>query len=491
MQGVRTYCFPSFLPAHKYDEVEVKLALDGYSFQRFIKELEPHFQAGYAITRIGSLVATEPNSRCSFRAIATAKAKEEECIGVLGRFLTSQLGALHTFDASVREGACVMELPPFDPPRERKPRLRALRIVMAMDTKALWLILGRATGHSKFFCPFGCSDGCTIFNSKTTVRAIPATTTYGELRALARVAGMGYDAWKNMEMQAGRGNLGTGYNGKLLKSDYELAMKGQLNHPALGPELVPDDVKVILLHVIAPLHTKIQTVNHFTEFFVELASNWTTGKGHIRVGGRPVDKGKLPLSGNAFFTTKSFFRPVLGYTGAKLNLMSTSSDEWLDELLTSDTATCRFGADEMVSFPAHAHPSAIGGKVHHPKLLAAKGVMTMLNILLETINNVNPSAEDVGAFRERAIAWGEYVLEHFPEYQLKPYEHFLCCHMWEQMEHFGGVGRLSEIVCEASNAVFKNQHQRHEKHGSTRRSESALVNVTASTNPEHVYKDLL
>ena len=83
------------------------------------------------------------------------------------------------------------------------------------------------------------------------------------------------------------------------------------------------------------------------------------------------------------------------------------------------------------------------------------------------------------------------MLHHFPEYELKPYEHFLVCHMWEQMEHYGGVGRLSEIVCEASNAVFKNQHQSHESHRATTHSNTALVNVAASTNPAHVHRDLL
>ena len=80
---------PTFLPTHRFDETEIKIALDGYSFTRFVKELEPHFQMGYAVTRIGGRVANEPNSRRSFRALATAKAKEEDCIASVGVFLTN------------------------------------------------------------------------------------------------------------------------------------------------------------------------------------------------------------------------------------------------------------------------------------------------------------------------------------------------------------------------------------------------------------------
>ena len=257
---------------------------------------------------------------------------------------------------------------------------------------------------------------------------------------------------------------------------------------------MPDDVKVILLHVIAPLHCKIQTIEHFTEFFVRMGANWWVGKDHVRVLNKQfkavkVDLSKLPLSGNALMSPK-YSRPVLGYTGGKLETMAREHDTWLEELLTSDTFTIFF-AGEVCTFPARLHPSAVGGKIQHPKYAAAKGVMKMLYMLLGWVNDVNPTAEVVGGFRKNAVAWGQYVVKQFPEYGLKPYEHFLVCHMWEQMEHFGGVGRLSEIVCEASNAVFKNQHQRHQSGGSTTHSGSALVNVVATTDPRHVHRDLL
>jgi hypothetical protein len=59
------YKTPKFLAVQGYTEYETKYALDGYSFQDFVKELQAHFQFGYAVTRIGGQVALHPNSRLS------------------------------------------------------------------------------------------------------------------------------------------------------------------------------------------------------------------------------------------------------------------------------------------------------------------------------------------------------------------------------------------------------------------------------------------
>ena len=226
------YKFSVFL-GNGYDEVEIKICFDGYSFLRFIKELESHFQMGYTVTRIGLLVAQQPNSRLSYRALATAKAKEEDCISRVAAVLTRQFGALKPLGAALRGGALYLELPPPPPPLPPPPRPRALRMVFAMDTKALWLVLQRAPGKSRRYCPFNVHS-CNMYNAETQCESILGTTTYGQLRGLADNVHMGFSAWQAREIAEGRGSQGRGKRGKLLAKDYEDACMGQQGQPFLG-----------------------------------------------------------------------------------------------------------------------------------------------------------------------------------------------------------------------------------------------------------------
>jgi len=221
--------------------------------------------------------------------------------------------------------------------------------------------------------------------------------------------------------------------------------------------------------------------------------NKTTGKMEpvIPVGTKWLEKMHMF---NAFWS-EEFSRPVLGFSGPKLDRMIAMSDDWLDELFTSRWCTVQCCGADVSTIPVASHGGMSDGEVGavfaSPRLGPAKQVMRGLARLLGWMNETNPTVETVGAFGAQALAWGHLLQEHFPEYEFKPYEHFLTCHVWEQMEYYGGVGRLSEIVCEASNAVQKDQMRNHRSGAALTHSQTAYENVTASTDPTHVHRDLL
>jgi len=141
---------PMFLAPQGYTEYECKYALDGYSFQNFIKELQAHFQFGYAVTRIGGQVALHPNSRLSFRTLACASDDEKKCIPLVCGLMAAQLGALKVLDWKLRRGALLFHLPALQGQSQRG-------VVCAMftaDFKAHAVMLNRGGAQSNHYCFF-------------------------------------------------------------------------------------------------------------------------------------------------------------------------------------------------------------------------------------------------------------------------------------------------------------------------------------------------
>jgi len=217
-------------------------------------------------------------------------------------------------------------------------------------------------------------------------------------------------------------------------------------------------------------------MNHRVNFFVKCAVEWGHHNKDFNIryeGGKKANKKKVHYSTQFFPKGHKFHRPLQGYAGSKLQtLMSDLS--WLDELLTSPTTRVH----------VHSQPVFLRMPQTHSKLKYAKEGMEQLRWLLRVINKTNPTEDERKAFKQRALDHGHFMRLHFPEYLFKPYDHWLICHMWEFLQFYRSTGRLSSIVAEAANAVWKYISTRHESGRGSDHSKSNLDKVQNMTDME-------
>ena len=465
---------PGGAPARQWNslaaikQIVIKFCLDGFSVERFFHK-ESHFQLGWAAVEIGGRLVRGCCSRLAFRPVAKALAKEEDAIPPVVKVIDEQLSSLEQVqlpDTSIR-----LKLP--DTYGSRVPRW--LKPIFSMDYKAWCLTLSCKGASGTYFCCYNCT--CTSANRGRRVEKLKSTTTWGMLRRCGVIAETDYAAWKATAQAAGV--QGSGENGNIIKADYYDACKGQKGMPLLT--FFPDNTLLLTCVVIEPLHCCIQTVNHMITYFIILAHTWGGGvwpnrtlmrRGRDRVVDDEIIKGKVYLTPNHIFPAR-YSRPMMGYAGTKLWTMMRERDDWLPMLFVRRETFIVYVARER-------HEVTLEWR--HPKLDAMKEQLGRHAELMRQIFELRPSDAEIAGFGDLALAAGRHLLEHFDDYILSPYQHWLYCHMWEFMEHHRGVGKLSSIVAEAANAMWKDIAVNHDA-SFAEKSVAAFVMVAAATNP--------
>ena len=121
----------------------------------------------------------------------------------------------------------------------------------------------------------------------------------------------------------------------------------------------------------------------------------------------------------------------------------------------------------------------------HEHFEAFKISTQMLSGLLKILMKLEPTPLEVSTFREKAEAYGAYMLANFEGYTFFNYEHHLICHCWQYLEKFGLLGDVSSIVCEAANALWKSMLLHHTK----RSGDNAVATLkTMSIRSDPTYK---
>jgi hypothetical protein len=452
----------------KVMKVELKICMDGFSLERFYLT-EAHFQAGYAVTKVDGVIQPGCCSKKAFRPLAKTSDKEEVAIPLVMKHVDAEISNHPHLIALDNSFQLVLDHPD-------DPELKIhVRVIFVSDFKAMAIILQRQGASCMHYCPY--HMGCTLHNAKTEVRKIECDVTFGDLRAYAdKQVELEYKAWREAETVAGRGMDGTGktiravegteLKSNIVQADYQKACSvnfNQYGHPLL--KCVPDEVFLHTIIPIEPLHMTIQVLNHRVEFVVSLAHEWGWH-------GEKLRKDKLPMDMNHVVSAK-YKRPLLGIAGQKLWTMLEDAEVWVREL-----------CDPVPDVFAAVGPTVLVANrpLQCPRMAELLESFVQVKWLLKCAFSIDPSPEDVAQFGDRALAHGHYMQEHFPDYKFKPYDHWLICHAWQSMEYFGGIGRLSSIVCEAANAEWK-YHAANHQSGKGLKSYSAFVSVHSLTDP--------
>jgi hypothetical protein len=454
----------------------VKFALDGFSVARFFQQ-ESHFQFGYSIVRLGENFQSTCNSRRAFRPIAKTIDKEEIAIPLVCAIFDKDMSARATHVQE--DGSLLIKLGHQENAADFGD-IEYMQPIFVSDQKAALKVNGRMTAAANYFCPY-CKTHRKQVNNADHVKRIPCTTRMGDFRALARVRQMGDKKWKEIQTKQlealGHARtpaslelrpLGSGVNGNFIQEDWKNACGGQETMPLLT--FVPDNVKISNMFPIECLHLVIQCLNHRFDHAVKIGATTEHGSNAEVLISIPMDACKVLPEG--------LKRPMLGYSGQKLWKMLEKPDEWVPAVLGTvpqDIIYC--GGKRYTQ----------GTQVVHPRQEEYIQSIKDLHYLLKIAFKVKPTEEEIWTYGEKAEAHGRYMRAHFPEYTFKNYDHFLVCHLGEQMEYFGGIGALSSIVCEAANAEWKDiivNHSRGYQPGDNGLSASALQLYAAATHPE-------
>ena len=154
-----------------------------------------------------------------------------------------------------------------------------------------------------------------------------------------------------------------------------------------------------------------------------------------------------------FFQNTKVVRPLMSWNGNDMWKM-TDNLFWVDLIYTSK--------QKCIGIYLEGDKVYVASPQVHEKREAAMENLKQLRHLLKVLFKVEPSKEEIAEFGDRPIEWGTHLLKNWPNYKLKPYDHFIICHAWEWVEKYGGLGKLSSIICEASNADLKDTLLNHE-----------------------------
>ena len=420
----------------------VKFCLDGFTWQRFL-HLESHFQMGYAFVKVKGVLQEDCNSRDAFHNIAKAVATEEIAIPHVLGVVNEDLSKLEVYQ--LPDSSILLKLG-----RPTTSGVEYLRPCFVMDHKAFSLWLGRGGANCTHFCAYNMN--CTLqqqCKASPTLEKKHATTTFGDLRRLAATTALGsVDEFRRRECLAHRGMQGTGarrnqlridgvvYYHNILEKDYKDACKWQKGLDLL--DFIPDSVRLVTITSIEPLHCVIQLVNHRVEFIFKVANEFQTQHGNPLLVARRDGKGTR-IDGNRLLAAR-YKRPMMGYAGQDIWKMLREREIWLKQLLQIQVD---------------------GELISHAKLDALIRQLDLLEQRLKAVFEKQPEPDVIRTFAEDALALGKHLVDNFPEYKFAPYDHWLVEHMWEFMEYWGGVGKLSSIVCEAANALWKEIEDNH------------------------------
>ena len=451
-------------------EVLVKFCLDGFSVERFFRK-ESHFQLGYALVMFAGQLVVDCCSRLAFRPLAKALAKEEVAIPLVLKELDEQFSVLDMVqlpDTSIR-----VRMPGVPGASNNMPRW--VKPVFSMDFKAWALALDSKGAAAIYFCCY--NKDCSSHNSKRRVEKVETTTTLGDLRRCGKVAEEDYmEVWRPRERAAGR--QGEGANGQVIKDDYHHDCHGQNMVPLLLP-CFPDNVLLLVLCVIEPLHCMIQVLNHFCNYLFIKCHIWSGETWPNRTLMRKRKDGeKEYLSPNEFLPPR-YTRPMMGYAGMKPWTMMREAETWLEYL---------FVRRETFTVFVGQQPYKVTLEWRHEQFEAMVQQFRYMHELMRLIFELRPSDREIGSFGDYAVEAGQHLLDKFEDYEMSPYEHWLHCHMWHFMEYHRGVGKLSSIVAEAANALWKDIAVNHDA-SHEQKSESALIRMAAITNPNVAFDD--
>ena len=147
------------------------------------------------------------------------------------------------------------------------------------------------------------------------------------------------------------------------------------------------------------------------------------------------------IDGNRLLTSR-YKRPMMGYAGDGIWVMLEERDKWVRMLLEIK--------------------NNVGNVIHSDaRVDAVIAQLALDHELLKQVFALEPTHQEVSTFGARALAMAQNLVHNFPDYKFAPYDHWLVEHMWEFMEYWGGVGKLSSIICEAANALWKSIEDGH------------------------------
>lgn len=381
-------------------EVLVKFGADGFTVQnQQTKKLISMEQSGFLVMLPGILC----NSRNSTRLVS--KQTMPPCLidvngpaedtkkGHSGEDIDHLKPVMQKFNEMVRDSALL----------EVEGRLLKLKWLLSSDYKLQGLVFGLGNGAAlaAFFCMW-CLTRCS--ERDTTIRHIPCERSFDEMRLRGAV-------WEILEKECKKddGKL----DGRLVAKVMSLLL-GQKMTFEQSKEWAQSMQYEPLVEI--PNHQAVMEVLHASINLVR--KHYGTVKALAKQQGTVLDE-VMKRSG--------LEKGVTGWDWEKSKEVRKRSGEWLTKGLAS-----------------------------HPKLPALIRIWELLDKLLDICEDLKPTEDDISWFGLHFLYFGGLVrMELGKLHPFSAYDHFLICHAWLQLKHFGSLMKLASFYLEAVNALWK------------------------------------